>query len=166
MATPRTKSTSAQRKRDKMENIGSTIVKLFMWVIGLVLIVFGANLLISSTREWSEAQAEVVSSSKQYTSIEEPDSYSISYKYQVDGVEYINSMSSSANYSPGDKFTVYFDPSSPDVSFESQGGAAFLGLGSCLFGLLCVGSMAWGVWKSRSTKKAAILTQGSSSDGR
>ncbi len=147
-----------------MNNIGSTIVKIFMWVMGLVLIVYGTNLLISSTREWSSAQAEVVSSSQQYTSSDEPESYSISYKYQVGDVEYTDSMSSGTNYSPGDKFTVYFDPSSPDDTFTSQGWASILGLVTCSFGLLCVGSMAWGVLKSRSTKKMATSAQGSSSD--
>ena len=149
-----------------MKNIGSIIVKLFMWGLGLILIVFGANLFISSNREWSEAQAEVVSSSKQFTSFDEPESYSISYKYQVDGVEYIDSMSSGTNYSPGYKFMVYFDPASPDVSFEAKEDATLLGLGSCLFGLFCVGSMAWGVWKSRSAKNMAIPSQGSGSEGR
>jgi hypothetical protein len=144
-----------QRKRGTMKTIGSMIVKAFMWVFGLALIVYGANLLISSSREWSAAQAEVMSSLKRYTSSDEADSYSITYKYQVNGSEYTDSISSSRDYSPGDIFTVYFDPSSPGVSFESQGGASLLGFGSCLFGIICVGSMAWGVWKSQSRKKMA-----------
>jgi len=150
-----------------MKNIGSIIVKVFTVGFGLFMVVTGWNLWMSSTKEWSQAQAVVTASSINVGDDTTSESYDITYKYQVNGVEYTDTMTSSTNYNPGDTLTVSFDPAAPESSYTSRGEANFMGAGVLMFGLFCIGSVIWGEWKARkgAAEMAESVTPSDSTQG-
>ena len=136
-----------------MKNITGCGLKLFVLIFGLASLVMGIKFLSVDSSSLIEVQAEVVSTTPGTTDDLGNESYNVTYKYQVDGVQYESSFSSSAEYAPGEVITVYYDPESPDWSYNSPGETNFLGIVGLLFGLFCLGSLGWGVLKSMLSKQ-------------
>lgn len=141
-----------------MKNFGSCVMKAFVWASGFVALAFGIYFLSVDSSSLIKTQAEMVSSTYTTTDDSGNESYNVTYTYQVDNVWHEDSMSSSAEYAPGEIIMVYYDPKFPDNSYASQGESSFLGIIGVVFGIYCIGSMGWGTIKSvfNKQKKEAI----------
>jgi hypothetical protein len=130
-----------------MNNIGSTIMKGFMWVVGFASLGYGIYFLSINTSDWPQVEA-VVTSSEATTSddLGNPE-YTSYYEFEVDGVKYQDSTN--GQYDKGERITVYYDPNDPSKTITSRGELGSLGCIGVPFGLFCIGSMTWGVIKAR-----------------
>jgi hypothetical protein len=135
-----------------VKNITGCVLKGFVLIAGLASLVLGIQYLSVDSSSLLEAQAKVISTSQGTTDDNGVENFSVTYQYEVDGVPYESSYTSSREYAPGEMITVYYDPEAPDSSFNSQGEANFLGLVGVLFGLFCIGSLGWGVVRSMFSK--------------
>lgn len=77
----------------------------------------------------------------------DPGSEYSTYEYMVDGTKYTGS--SDTGYDVGRKITVYYDPTDPAVSADSQGELELYGCISFIFGPVAVGGIVWNLIKLR-----------------
>jgi hypothetical protein len=132
-----------------MNNIGSRIIKAFMWMAGMAALVYGVYALTVDTSNWPTTVAVVTSSSKVSSDELGTDTYSTDFEYSVDGKTYQGYVNDSTQYAEGNQITVYYDPNDPDTTVMSQGEMGYVGCIGVLFGLFAIGSMAWGAVKAR-----------------
>ena len=129
------------------------IMKAFMWVVGIGSLIFGTFRFFKDTSNWPQVEA-VVTSSKYLTSDDSgSETYETDYEYEVDGISYQSYIHEYTQYQKGDRIKIYYDPEDPTTTITSQGEYGFTGCIGIVFGLFCIGSMAWGAIKAR--KQAA-----------
>ena len=143
-----------------MKNIGSTIMKGFIWVVGFASLAYGIYFLSINTSDWPQVEAVVTASGESMTDDTGNSTYNTSFEFEVDGVKYEASVNDSTEYAKGDKITVYYDPNDPSTTIMSQGEMGYLGCIGVGFGLFAIGSMAWGAIKARRTAATDHPTSG------
>jgi hypothetical protein len=131
-----------------MWKIISLVFKIFVVLCGFGLIALGVGKygLQSNSINWLNTDGQVVSSESDYSY--DTSAYKITYQYVVDGTTYSSSYTDDNAKSPGEKITIYYDPTHPNSSTNIPGGFEFMGFVLLAFGLFCVVSVLWGAIKS------------------
>ena len=132
-----------------MSKTTGCIMKGFMWVVGIGSLVYGTILFFTNTSSWPQVEAVVTSSRSLTTDDVGTVTYETDYQYEVDGTSYQSYIHDSTQYREGERIKVYYDPDDPTTTITSQGEYGFTGCIGILFGLFCIGSMAWGAVKAR-----------------
>jgi hypothetical protein len=130
-------------------------VKIFILVIGIASFVMGVKNMSVNSSALIGVEAQVVSVSKELADDSGTSSYTVTYKYAVNGVDYQDDFSSYSEVPQGEKVTVYYDPKSPAESYQSQGESKSVGVMGVILGIVCVGGIGWEAIKSKrkSTKE-------------
>jgi hypothetical protein len=130
-----------------MNNIGSCIMKAFIWVVGFASLGYGIYFLSINTSDWPQIEAVVTSCTEVPSDDLGSHSHTSYYEFEVDSVKYQDSTDGC--YDKGKRIKVYYDPDDPSTTVTSQGELGFYGCIGVLFGLFCLGGMAWGAIKAR-----------------
>ncbi|MBA4385732.1 MAG: hypothetical protein C0410_13425, partial [Anaerolinea sp.] len=109
-------------------------VKIFIVVVGIASFVMGVKNMSVNSAALTAVDAQVVSVYKELADDSGTSSYTVTYKYAVNGIDYQNDLSSYSEVSQGEIITVYYDPKSPAESYESQGESKFVGIMGVLLG--------------------------------
>ncbi|MBI5300886.1 MAG: DUF3592 domain-containing protein [Chloroflexi bacterium] len=127
----------------------SLVIKIFVVVFGVAIIVWGLDALRTNTSSWLSVPAKILAP----VSAKDGIYYSGMYEYQVGNTRYSDSFNGTDKYEPGQEITVYYDPSSPGSTITSRGEMTFNGIVGILFGLFCVGGVAWDTIKPMVAKR-------------
>jgi hypothetical protein len=130
-----------QKEHDIMNN--PLLKNGLLALAGLALFIFGLTSLGSNSKEWPSVQGQITSSMEE-TNQSGNTSYQISYSYQVKGVEYDGTFTSSDKREPGEAITIYYDPADPSTDILSPGEREWQVWGAILVGLAMLG---WGGWE-------------------
>jgi hypothetical protein len=124
-------------------------MKAFTWAVGIASLVYGVYFLMMDTSKWPQIEAAVISSEEGMSDENSATTYDTYYEIEVGGVKYEDSINGYNQYNKGDKIMVYYDPTDPSTTIMSRGELGSLGCIGVVFGLFCIGSMAWGAIKAR-----------------
>lgn len=138
-----------------MSKTTGCIMKGFMWVVGIASLVYGIYFLMMDTSNWLTVEAVVTSSREVSTDDLGNTTYETRFDYQVEGVKYSGYINEYTQYNKGDRLTRYYDPNDPGSTLASQGEMGFTGCIGVVFGLFCIGAMAWGAIKARRQVQAS-----------
>ena len=118
-------------------------VKIFVLVFGIASFVMGMKNISADSSALIDVEAQIMSVSKELADDSGTSSYTVTYQYTVDSIDYQNDYSSYSEVSQGEKITVYYDPESPAESYQSKNESKFVGIMGVLLGLVCVGGLGW-----------------------
>ena len=133
----------------------SLVIKIIVFVFGLVLLVTGFNFLRSNSSNWPTVQGQVTSSVKRFqpsNSLDNP-GYDVTYTYQVNNTKYETTDKMDDQPVNGAAIKVYYDPSDPHTHVLSPAEDTFSVIIGMIFGLICIGGIGWGWIKALVVKK-------------
>ena len=100
----------------------------FLIPAGIILIVFGVVFFGASkqNQHYKETKAQVTSveleeaASTDVNGNRTEATYLLGIKYTVDGQEYVNDLSGMSKYEVGDRITIYYDPTDPNMITQTK----------------------------------------------